>query len=120
MWWRGPAMLVLCLCAADSIPFAYWTISKSRLPSWMKGMWKWPLGSHVSPRVATLYGWANLFVGASSLALLVLVTALPASPSGYADQLRLVVGSALLLVIALLAIGVVLYVRSMRLSFREL
>jgi hypothetical protein len=112
-------MLVLFLCVATSIPFAYWTISKSRLPSWMEGMWKWPLGNDLSPRVATLYGWANLFVGASSLALLVLVAALPASPNGYADQVRLMVGSALFLVIALLAVGVVLFVRSMRLSNRE-
>jgi hypothetical protein len=112
-------MLLLFLCVASSIPFAGWTIRKSRLPSWMKGRWKWPLGNNLSPRVATLQGWANLFVGASSLVLLVLVAVLPPLLNSDRNQVRLVVGFVVFLVIVLLLVGAVLYIRSIRLSHRK-
>ena|GEM_PF-2818723 len=42
-----------------------WLIAKSRLPSWMKGIWKWPLGEGSPAAVANLFGWSSLLVGAA-------------------------------------------------------
>ncbi len=119
MWWRVPGMVLLFLCVASSIPFAVWTISKSRLPSWMKGIWKWPLGDNLSRTVARLQGWANLFIGAASLVLLLLLAALPPLLNREAGEVRLVGGAVLLLVVVLLLVGVVLYVGSMLQSYKR-
>jgi hypothetical protein len=119
MLWRVPAMIVLSLCVVSSLPFGLWTISKSRLPSWMKGVWKWPLGDNLSPKVASLQGWANLFIGAASLVLFLLVAAIPALLGFEAGEARPVVALTLLIVVALLLVAVVQYVRSMLHSYKK-
>jgi hypothetical protein len=48
-----------------------WLIAESRLPSWMKGIWKWPLGESHPAAVANLLGWASLLVGAACVPTLV-------------------------------------------------
>jgi hypothetical protein len=44
-----------------------WLFAKSRLPSWMKGIWKWPLGDRYPAAVAHLLGWSAVLVGAACL-----------------------------------------------------
>ena len=85
----------------------------------MKGSWKWPLGDNLSPTVATLQGWANLFVGAASLVLLLLLVALPSLLRSEAAVIRVTVDAALLFVVLLLIPGVVLYVCSVVVSYRK-
>lgn len=75
--WRQVGAVVLVLCSASSIPFGAWVIAKSRLPSWMRGIWKWPLGNNLSPEVAGLQGWAAVLAGAAALLLLVPLLRLP-------------------------------------------
>jgi FKBP-type peptidyl-prolyl cis-trans isomerase FkpA len=75
--WRQVGAVVLVLCSASSIPFGAWVIAKSRLPSWMRGIWKWPLGDNLSAEVAELQGWAALLAGAAALLLLVPLLRLP-------------------------------------------
>jgi hypothetical protein len=49
------------------IGFGGWLLSKSRVPAWMKGVWKWPLGDDLTPAVAGLLGWSNVLVGAACI-----------------------------------------------------
>jgi hypothetical protein len=45
------------------VGFGAWLLRKSRVPSWVNGIWKWPLGDNLSPTVARLMGWSALLVG---------------------------------------------------------
>ena len=63
-----PALGVLALLMGlASIPFGIWLLKASRLPAWMKGIWKWPLGNNVTPTVIHLQGWAFELAGAAAL-----------------------------------------------------
>src|SRR4029077_6616009 len=108
--WRVAAAVVLVLAAAAAIPFGAWLIANSRLPSWMRGIWKWPLGENLSPEVAYWQGWAGVVVGAAAL-----VTLIPLlnGPDGSA-----VSRAGLALAILFLIVGVVASVRSVVLSHR--
>jgi len=108
--WRVAAAVVLVLAAAATIPFGAWLIAKSRLPSWMRGIWKWPLGENLSPEVAYWQGWAGVVAGAAAL-----VTLIPLlnGPDGSAIS-----RAGLALAVLFLAVGVVAYVRSVVLSHR--
>ena len=106
---------MLLFCVALSIPFGVWAIANSRLPSWMKGVWKWPLGGDLSPTVARLYGWANVIVGLDSLVLAVLVIVLPQVPDNVA-QARPVIVAALSAIVGALGVGCYFYARSVLLS----
>jgi len=108
--WRVAAAVVLVLAAAATIPFGAWVIAKSRLPSWMTGIWKWPLGENLSPEVVYWQGWAGVAVGAAAL-----VTLIPLlnGPDGSAIS-----RAGLALAILFLIVGVVAYVRSVVLSQR--
>jgi hypothetical protein len=50
-----------------------WLLAKSRLPRWMKGIWKWPLGENNPAAVANLLGWSSLLVGAACVPTMVLL-----------------------------------------------
>jgi FKBP-type peptidyl-prolyl cis-trans isomerase FkpA len=108
--WRVVGAVVLVLGAASTIPFGAWVVAKSRLPSWMRGIWKWPLGDDLSPEVANLQGWAALLAGAGALMALVPLLRLPDRGA----TSRAGVAVAVLFVLA----GLVAYVRSIVLSFR--
>lgn len=108
--WRAIGAVFLFLCGASGIPFGAWAIAKSRLPSWMKGIWKWPLGNSLTPEVANLQGWASALVGAGSLVLLVPLLLLPRRDA--VSRVGVVVAVLLVLV------GSVAYVRSIVLSYR--
>src|SRR5258706_11973876 len=69
--WRLIGAVLLVLCAVSTIPFGAWIIAKSRLPSWMKGIWKWPLGENLSPEVVYWQGWAAVVVCAAALVTLI-------------------------------------------------
>jgi hypothetical protein len=103
-------VVFLFLCGASGIPFGAWVIAKSQLPSWVKGIWKWPLGDNLSPTVADLQGWASVLVGAASLVLLVPLLLLPRRDA--ASRVGVAVAVLFLLV------GVAAYVRSVVLSYR--
>jgi FKBP-type peptidyl-prolyl cis-trans isomerase FkpA len=108
--WRVIGAAVLVLCAALTIPFGASVIAKSRLPSWMTGIWKWPLGEDLSPEVVYWQGWAGVAVGAAAL-----VTLIPLlnGPDWSATS-----RAGLALVALLLLVGVVAEVRSIVLSRR--
>jgi hypothetical protein len=57
----------LLSAGAFLIGFGGWLLNKSRVPAWMKGIWKWPLGDDLTPTVARLLGWSNVLVGATSI-----------------------------------------------------
>jgi len=82
----------------------------------MKGLLKWPLGDNLSPAVARLQGWANLFIGTASFVLLLLLAALPTLLRDETAVIRVTAGAVLLLVTILLVPGVVLYLRSVVVS----
>jgi peptidylprolyl isomerase/FKBP-type peptidyl-prolyl cis-trans isomerase FkpA len=108
--WRQVGAVVLVLCSASSIPFGAWVIAKSRLPFWMRGIWKWPLGNNLSPEVAGLQGWAAVLAGAAAVLTLIPLLRLPA---------RDVTSRAVLAVAVLfLLVCVAAYVRSVVLSHR--
>lgn len=108
--WRVVGAVVLILGAALTIPFGAWVIAKSRLPSWMRGIWKWPLGDNLSLEAVNLQGWAGVLVGGGALVALVPLLRLP---DGSATS-RTGVAVAVLF----LLVGVVAYVRSIVLSYR--
>jgi hypothetical protein len=76
----------------------------------MTGIWKWPLGDHVSAEVAGLQGWAAVLVGAAALVALIPLLRLPdrdvTSRAGLAIAVLFVV------------VGLAVYVRSIVLSYR--
>ena len=110
-------MALLLACAASSLPFAVWTIRKSRLPSWMKGALRWPLGDNLSSRVAVLQGWTNLLVGTASSILFVVVLLLPSELVGGAGARTAYLA---LFAVGLLTVsGAALYVWSAVLSHRR-
>jgi hypothetical protein len=109
--WRAIGAVFLVLCGASGIPFGAWVIAKSRLPSWMKGIWKWPLGNNISSEVANLQGWASALVGAGSLVLLIPLLLLPRRDA----VSRVGVAVAVLFVL----VGVIAYVRSVVLSHQS-
>src|SRR5260370_38136210 len=91
------------------IAFGGWLGGKSRVPSWMRGVWKWPLGNNLSPEVVNLQGWTAVLVGGGALVALVPLLRLP---DGGAIS-RAGVAAAVLF----LLVGVVGYVRSIALSY---
>jgi FKBP-type peptidyl-prolyl cis-trans isomerase FkpA len=108
--WRVVAAVILVLAGAPTILFGALVIAKSRLPSWMRGVWKWPLGDNLSPEVANLQGWAGVLVGGGALVALLPLLRLPDRSA----TSRAGVAVAVLFLIA----GVVAYVRSIELSYR--
>ena len=77
---------------------------------------KWPMGDRLTVQVARLQGWANVFVGAASLVLAILLLVLPTLLVTPALPVRWIVGIILTVVVGLLLCGVVPYVQSVRLS----
>ena len=64
--------LLALLMGLVLIPFGVWLLRNSRVPAWMTGIWKWPLGDNLTPTVARLQGWASVLVGAAGLVASVL------------------------------------------------
>ena len=102
--------MVLVLGAGSTIPFGAWVIAKSRLPSWMRVIWKWPLGDNLSPEVTVWQGWAGVSVGVAALVALVPVLRLP-DPTATSR-------AGVAVAVLFLLVGVVAYVRSIVLSYR--
>ena len=67
--------LQIFLVAAGVFAFGQgiWFLVNSRLPSWMKGIWKWPLGDNYPAAVAHLIGWASVLAGGACLPTLVVL-----------------------------------------------
>jgi len=111
VWWSTPAIVVVLICAAISIPMGAWMIGKSRLPSWARGFWKWPMGDNLSATVARQLGVALLLVGAACLVLVDVVIRMPLHDLGF--------WIAWAATVLLLAAGLVVYARSVTLSKRK-
>ena len=103
-------------CVVTSVPVGVSVLLTSRLPTWMKGWIKWPLGDNLSPEVVRLFGFANVLIGASSLVLAALVLALPGLLTSRDLPVRWIVGSVLAVTVVLLVAGVVPYIRSVLVS----
>ncbi len=108
--WQSAGAAVLILSGAATIPFGAWVIAKSRLPHWMSGIWKWPLGDNLSPEVANLQGWASLLVGVAALVVLIPLLRLPVR-----DSLSRAGGAVAVL---FLLVGIAAYVGSIVRSYR--
>jgi len=108
--WQPVGFVILVLGAALTIPIGAWVIAKSRLPSWARGIWKWPLGGNVSPEVAGLQGWSALLVGVAALLTLTPLVRLPER------DLTSLAALSVALLFLLVAVGA--YVRSVVLSHR--
>jgi hypothetical protein len=50
-----------------------WFLAKSKLPSWMTGIWKWPLGDNLTATVVQMMGWASLLLGAACMPTVVVL-----------------------------------------------
>ena len=50
-----------------------WFFAKSRVPSWMTGIWRWPLGNNLTSTVVHLMGWASVLVAAACLPTVVVL-----------------------------------------------
>jgi Na+(H+)/acetate symporter ActP len=55
------------------VALGIWLLAKSRLPSWMKGIWKWPLGDNLTAVVVQMMGWASVLAGAACLPTVVVL-----------------------------------------------
>jgi hypothetical protein len=69
------------------IGFGAWMLAKSRVPSWAKGIWKWPLGDNLSPIVARLMGWSSVLVGVACLPATVMFAQWDRSPTTWLASL---------------------------------
>lgn len=57
----------LWICAATFVAFGVWILVKSAFPSWMRGIWKWPVGDKMSREVVRLMGWSTVIVGGACM-----------------------------------------------------
>jgi hypothetical protein len=92
------------------ISFGVWLIVRPRRAAWMKGFWKWPLGSNLSARVLRMQGWASALIGVACWVASGLHSLTPRSAAAWsaiAADVLMVVGA------------LVLYVRSVTLSRRD-
>jgi hypothetical protein len=55
--------VILLVASVLLLAQGIWLFANSRLPSWVKGIWKWPLGDHYPAAVAHLMAWAAVLVG---------------------------------------------------------
>ncbi len=69
------------------VGFGSWMVYSSRLPSWVKGIWKWPLGDNLSPTVARLMGWSAFLVGVACGPTAVLVLVWDRSPTTWVSAM---------------------------------
>jgi hypothetical protein len=67
--------------------FGAWLLLKSRVPTWVKGVWKWPLGDNLSPTVARLMGWSALLVGVACGPAAVMVAIWDRSPTTWVSAM---------------------------------
>jgi Na+(H+)/acetate symporter ActP len=70
---RSVLQVILLVASVLLIGQGIWLFANSRLPSWVKGVWKWPLGDNYPAAVAHLMGWASVLAGAACLPTLVLL-----------------------------------------------
>ena len=64
---RSVLQVILLVGSVLLIGQGIWLFANSRLPSWVKGVWKWPLGDNYPAAVAHLMGWASVLVGGACL-----------------------------------------------------
>jgi Na+(H+)/acetate symporter ActP len=73
--------VILVLAATFMVALGIWLVAKSRLPSWMTGIWKWPLGDNLSANVVQMMGWASVLVGAACMPTVVVLALWDQSPT---------------------------------------
>jgi hypothetical protein len=62
---RATLGVILVLLGIVIAGLGAWTVVHNRLPTWMKGIWKWPMGDNLTPDVARTLGWASLLAAAA-------------------------------------------------------
>ena len=78
-----------------------WFFANSRLPSWMKGIWKWPLGDNYPAAVAHLIGWASVLAAGAAIPTLVVLGLWDRStPTGIAEMVTTLLAGAALFAMA--------------------
>lgn len=65
--------ILLILGAIFLVATGTWFFAKSRLPSWMTGIWRWPLGDNLTATVVHLMGWASVLVAAACVPTIVVL-----------------------------------------------
>jgi hypothetical protein len=65
--------ILLVLGAIFLLTTGAWFFAKSRLPSWMTGIWRWPLGDNLTATVVHSMGWASVLVGAACVPTVVVL-----------------------------------------------
>lgn len=66
--------IVLALAGIAGVGLGAWLIAQGRLPNWVKGIWKWPLGDNLTHDVVRTLGWANVLAAAACVpGILVLI-----------------------------------------------
>ena len=75
--------LALMVAGLMLFGFGAWMLLNSRVPGWMTGIWKWPLGDNLSPTVARLMGWSALLAGVGCGPTAVLVAVWDRSPTAW-------------------------------------
>jgi Na+(H+)/acetate symporter ActP len=70
---RVALAVLLLVLGVPLTGFGAWLIAKSRLPTWMRGIWKWPLGDNLSLEVVRMVGWASVLAGSACPPMIVLL-----------------------------------------------
>jgi hypothetical protein len=77
---RAIYAVILVLLGIASAGFGVWYIAKGRLPAWMKGIWRWPMGDNLTHDVVRALGWASLLVAAACPPTILMLTVWNRSP----------------------------------------
>jgi Na+(H+)/acetate symporter ActP len=70
---RQGLQIFLVLACVFAVGQGIWFFANSRLPRWMRGIWKWPLGDNYPASVAHLIGWASVLAGGAVIPTLVVL-----------------------------------------------
>jgi uncharacterized membrane protein SpoIIM required for sporulation len=70
---RVVVQILLVFACLFAVGQGIWFFANSRLPSWMRGIWKWPLGDNHPASVARLIGWASVLAGGAVIPTLVVL-----------------------------------------------
>jgi hypothetical protein len=80
---RGFFEVVLVIAGIFAFSLGGWLIANGKLPSWAKGLWKWPLGDNLTPTIVRTTGWANVLAGFACPPAIVLLIVWDRSPGAW-------------------------------------
>jgi hypothetical protein len=80
---RATFAVILVVVGIASSGFGEWLIKQGRLPTWMKGIWKWPAGDNLTPTVVRTLGWAHVLAAAGCVPTILLLIIWNRSSDGW-------------------------------------